>query len=134
TGNIARSLHNPSRIPMRVLKTLFLALAFLFSSYAPAADPQGELNASAGPIGIELFPDKAPKTVANFLQYAKEGFYDGTLFHRVIDGFMIQGGGFQPDMRQKPTQGTIRNEADNGLKNEIGMIAMARTPDPHSAS
>src|SRR6266566_4893483 len=79
-----------------------------------------------GAFTLELYPDKAPKTVANFPQYAKSGFYDGTIFHRVIDGFMIQGGGFQPDMRQKATRGPIKNEA--------GTIAMARTPDPHSAT
>ena len=83
---------------------------------------------------IELYPDKAPKTVENFLQYAREGFYDGTVFHRVIEGFMIQGGGFTPDMTEKETRAPIQNEAANGLKNVRGSIAMARTGDPHSAS
>jgi len=87
-----------------------------------------------GPIEIELDHDKAPKTAANFEQYVKDGFYDGTVFHRVIKGFMIQGGGFEPDMSQKETRATIENEANNGLKNDIGTIAMARTPDPHSAT
>lgn len=92
------------------------------------------MKTSLGTIEIELDQDKAPKTAANFEQYVKDGFYDGTVFHRVINGFMIQGGGFEPDMSQKKTRATIENEADNGLKNDIGTIAMARTPDPHSAT
>lgn len=87
-----------------------------------------------GDIKIELDFDKAPKTAANFQQYVEDGFYDGTIFHRVIDGFMIQGGGFEPGMKQKSTRDPIENEADNGLKNEVGTLAMARTMDPHSAS
>ncbi|HKC42986.1 MAG TPA: peptidylprolyl isomerase [Burkholderiales bacterium] len=101
---------------------------------ALAADPRVELKTNRGTIVLELYPDKAPKTVANFLQYVKEGQYTGTVFHRVIDGFMIQGGGFDKDMRQKPTRAPVENEAANGLKNDVGTIAMARTPDPHSAS
>ncbi len=93
-----------------------------------------DMQTSEGNIVIELYPDKAPETVANFVQYARDGFYDGTIFHRVIPGFMIQGGGFGPDMNQKPTREPIKNEADNGLKNEAGTLAMARTPDPNSAS
>ena len=89
---------------------------------------------SQGNIVVELFPDKAPKTVANFLQYVKDGHFNGTVFHRVIDGFMIQGGGFDKDMNQKKTKAPIKNEAGNGLKNLNGTIAMARTSDPHSAS
>ncbi|MEE9472963.1 MAG: peptidylprolyl isomerase [Acidimicrobiia bacterium] len=92
------------------------------------------LATSMGEIVIELYPDKAPKSVENFLSYAQAGFYNGTIFHRVIDGFMIQGGGFTEDMSQKPTGETITNEADNGLKNKRGTVAMARRPDPHSAS
>jgi len=118
-------------------KTLRLTALFILLIAAPfawAQNPRVEFKTSMGSFTFELYPDKAPKTVANFLQYARSGFYDATIFHRVIDGFMIQGGGFQPDMRQKPTQGTIKNEAGNGLKNEVGTIAMARTPDPHSAS
>ena len=92
------------------------------------------LNTSMGTIDIELDHEKAPKTAANFEQYVKDGFYDGTLFHRVINGFMVQGGGMEPGMNQKQTRPPIDNEADNGLKNEIGTIAMARTNDPHSAS
>lgn len=93
-----------------------------------------KMETSKGDIVIELFPDKAPKTVANFLQYVKAGAYDGTIFHRVINGFMIQGGGFEPSMRQRAGKAPIRNEADNGLKNDRYTIAMARTNDPHSAS
>jgi len=87
-----------------------------------------------GDIKLELFEDKAPKTVANFISYVQDGFYDNTIFHRVIDGFMIQGGGFTPDMEQKETKETIENEANNGVANEAGTIAMARTQDPHSAT
>ena len=93
-----------------------------------------KLNTNYGTILLELNADKAPKTVANFLQYAKDGFYAGTIFHRVINGFMIQGGGMQPGMVEKQTRDPIQNEADNGLANARGTIAMARTPDPHSAS
>ena len=87
-----------------------------------------------GTIVLELDAAKAPETVANFEQYAKDDFYNGTIFHRVIDGFMIQGGGMEPGMKEKPTRDSIKNEADNGLTNDRGTIAMARTPDPHSAS
>ncbi|MDZ7622350.1 MAG: peptidylprolyl isomerase [Candidatus Competibacteraceae bacterium] len=92
------------------------------------------LHTSLGVIGIELDHARAPVTTANFLQYAQDGFYEGTLFHRVIPNFMIQGGGLEKDMRQKTTRSPIRNEADNGLKNQVGTIAMARTADPHSAT
>jgi len=92
------------------------------------------MKTSLGTIDIELDHEKAPKTAANFEQYVKEGFYDGTVFHRVINGFMIQGGGFEPGMSQKQTREPIENEANNGLKNDTGTIAMARTPDPHSAT
>jgi len=93
-----------------------------------------KLQTNYGTITLELNAEKAPKTVENFLQYAREGFYDGTIFHRVIDGFMIQGGGMEPGMKEKTTRAPIENEADNGLTNDRGTIAMARTPDPHSAS
>lgn len=92
------------------------------------------LNTTYGPIKIELNAEKAPLSVANFLMYAREGLYDGTIFHRVIDNFMIQGGGFDADMKQKETKEPIENEADNGLKNDFGTVAMARTMDPHSAT
>ena len=92
------------------------------------------LHTNHGDIVIELDFDKAPKTAANFKQYAEEGFYNGTIFHRVIDGFMVQGGGMTEDMEQKKTREPIENEADNGLKNVVGSLAMARTNDPHSAT
>lgn len=93
-----------------------------------------KLHTNHGDIVIELDHEKAPKTAENFERYVKEGFYDGTIFHRVIDGFMIQGGGFDADMHQKDTHAPIENEADNGLKNDRYTIAMARTMEPHSAS
>ncbi|MFZ1325978.1 MAG: peptidylprolyl isomerase [Candidatus Contendobacter sp.] len=93
-----------------------------------------KLHTNHGVITLELDHARAPGTAANFLQYARDGFYEGTLFHRVIPNFMIQGGGLQADMSQKSTRTPIRNEADNGLKNQIGTVAMARTADPHSAS
>jgi peptidyl-prolyl cis-trans isomerase A (cyclophilin A) len=99
-----------------------------------SGNPMVEMRTSMGTMKIELYPDKAPKTVENFLQYVRDGFYDGTVFHRVISGFMIQGGGFTPDMSEKGTRAPIENEAANGLKNVRGSIAMARTGDPHSAS
>ncbi|MBX3601197.1 MAG: peptidyl-prolyl cis-trans isomerase [Rubrivivax sp.] len=92
------------------------------------------MDTSAGSITIELDDEKAPLSVANFLDYVKQGHYDGTVFHRVIKGFMVQGGGFEPGMKQKPTGSPIRNEASNGLKNKRYTLAMARTSDPHSAS
>ena len=99
-----------------------------------AALPALLFSTTAGDFTVELFAKEAPETVANFLQYADEGHYDGTIFHRVIDGFMIQGGGFEPGMTQKPTDAPIDNEANNGLKNSIYTVAMARTQAPHSAT
>jgi peptidyl-prolyl cis-trans isomerase A (cyclophilin A) len=99
-----------------------------------AANPTVEMKTSQGTVTIELYADKSPKTVENFLQYVKDGFYNGTIFHRVIDNFMIQGGGFEPGMKEKVTRTPIQNEAKNGLKNQTGTLAMARTSDPHSAS
>jgi len=93
-----------------------------------------KLHTNHGVITLELDAEKAPVTVANFLEYVDSGFYNNTVFHRVIDGFMVQGGGFEPGMKQKSTNASIKNEADNGLKNKSYTIAMARTPDPHSAS
>jgi peptidyl-prolyl cis-trans isomerase B (cyclophilin B) len=101
---------------------------------AERRNPLVKLTTNMGEITLELYPDKAPETVANFLAYVKAGHYDGTIFHRVINGFMIQGGGFTADMSQKPTNAPVKNEADNGLKNEAYTVAMARTQDPHSAS
>jgi cyclophilin family peptidyl-prolyl cis-trans isomerase len=122
----------PERNAMKRLLSLVFALCLALP--ALAANPQIEMKTSMGTLTIELFADKAPKTVENFLQYAKDGHYAGTIFHRVIDGFMIQGGGFEPGMKQRPARDPIKNEADNGLKNETGTLAMARTSDPHSAT
>ena len=109
---------------------LFLALLSLPAQAAPNV----EMQTSAGTLIIELDAEKAPKTVQNFLSYAKDGFYNGTIFHRVIDGFMIQGGGFTQNMSEKPTAAPVENEARNGLKNQRGTLSMARRSDPHSAT
>jgi peptidyl-prolyl cis-trans isomerase B (cyclophilin B) len=122
------------------LAAVVLVLAIVGSGSASAQTPQAKTNprvaldTSKGKIVLELYPDKAPATVKNFLDYVQAHQYDGVIFHRVIPDFMIQGGGFTADMKQKPTQAPIKNEADNGLRNERGTIAMARTGDPHSAS
>ena len=117
------------------LKHLFLlSAAAVVPTGGLAADPQVDLKTSAGDIRIELYPAKAPKTVENFLRYVRDGHYDGTIFHRVIPGFMIQGGGMTPAMAQKPTRAPIPIESKNGLKNATGTIAMARTSDPNSAT
>jgi len=99
-----------------------------------AANPVVEMTTSLGSVRMEIFADKAPKSAENFLQYVKDRFYDGTIFHRVIPGFMVQGGGFGQDMNQKKTRDPIGNEAQNGLKNTVGTLAMARTSNPHSAT
>lgn len=101
---------------------------------AQAKNPQVVLQTSMGDITLELDQAKAPKSVANFMAYVKSGHYDGTVFHRVIDGFMVQGGGFDEKLQQKKSRDPVMNEADNGLKNDVGTVAMARTSDPHSAS
>ena len=111
--------------------TLF---SLLTSSLTVLAQPTVEIKTNKGIIVVELNQEKAPNTVANFLQYAKDGFYSGTIFHRVISGFMIQGGGMDKNLNEKTTRTPIKNEADNGLANTVGTIAMARTNDPHSAS
>jgi len=114
---------------------LFIAaLALLLASSLASASVQVTMETNFGPIVLELDEEKAPKTVENFLQYARDGFYEGTIFHRVINNFMIQGGGFDTDYRKKPTRDPITNEANNGLKNVRGSIAMARTGNPHSAT
>jgi len=116
---------------------LLLAAVLAAKSDQPAAQPANPevvLDTSKGSIVLELYPAKAPKTVENFLAYVKAGHFDGTIFHRVIPGFMIQGGGFTAEMQQKSTREPIPNEADNGLKNQRGTVAMARTNDPNSAS
>ena len=121
----------------RTLMLLAAGLAF-GAIEARAANPQVDLETSAGKIRIELYPDAAPKTVENFLTYVKAKHYDGTQFHRVIPGFMVQGGGFSPDFQQKPTRGPVQNEAEQsskaGLLNTPGTLAMARTSDPQSAT
>jgi cyclophilin family peptidyl-prolyl cis-trans isomerase len=117
-----------------MLRLFALLLALLITPAALAANPKVELKTSLGAVVIELYPENAPKTVENFVQYVKGGFYDGTIFHRVIPGFMAQGGGFTPNFQQKPARPAIRNEAGNGLRNAIGTVAMARTADPHSAT
>jgi cyclophilin family peptidyl-prolyl cis-trans isomerase len=113
---------------------ILLCLVLATPAFAQTAPDRVRLETTKGVIVVELDAKAAPKTTANFLAYVDSGFYDNTIFHRVIRGFMIQGGGFTADMRQKPTQAPIQNEADNGLKNKIGTIAMARTGDPHSAT
>ena len=121
---------------MKKTVILLFALALISTLPALASDPFPTIvmETSKGTITIELNQQKAPQTVANFLNYVDKGFYNGTIFHRVIKGFMIQGGGFTPSMQNKSTDQPIKNEADNGLKNNTGTIAMARTPNPHSAT
>lgn len=135
---------------LRVLRNLtltgLLPLVCLAANAAPPStsnqkqgvtmttNPRVKMITSQGDIIISLDAAKAPKTVANFLAYVNDGFFDGTIFHRVIDGFMIQGGGFEPGLKQKSTKGTVENEANNGLKNNKYTLAMARTQDPHSAT
>ncbi len=116
------------------MKTLFVIALLLCQNLAIAANPQLVMETSHGSIEVELFEDKAPKTVANFLKYVDDKFYDGTIFHRVINNFMIQGGGFNAKMEEKKTREPIKNEANNGLKNDTATLAMARTNDPHSAT
>jgi peptidyl-prolyl cis-trans isomerase B (cyclophilin B) len=121
-------------------RRMFILMMILFSLFSTTAtveaakNPKVVLETSMGDITLELYPDKAPATVKNFLTYVDEKFYDNTIFHRVISGFMIQGGGMTADMNEKSTHSPIKNEADNGLKNDLGTIAMARTNDPNSAT
>lgn len=124
---------------MRHRLTAALRGALLLTCLIPGialaqGNPQVTLRTSKGDLRIELYASQAPETVENFLRYARDGFYDGTVFHRVISHFMVQGGGFTADLTQKPTREPVRNEADNGLKNLRGTVAMARTNDPHSAT
>ncbi len=119
----------------KLVAALCCVLGMLAGPAAAVADsPVVRLETSHGDIRMELNREKAPMTVANFLQYVESGFFDGTIFHRVIRGFMIQGGGYTPDYQRKPTGDPIRNEADNGLRNDRGTVAMARTAEPHSAT
>jgi len=123
------------------MKAVIIAILIVFgivlaagAADKPVGNPKVVLETSKGKIVIELYLQKAPETVVNFLDYVDAKFYDGTIFHRVIPNFMIQGGGFTADMKRKPGKGPIKNEADKGLKNDRGTIAMARTGDPHSAT
>jgi peptidyl-prolyl cis-trans isomerase A (cyclophilin A)/peptidyl-prolyl cis-trans isomerase B (cyclophilin B) len=123
---------------MKLTHLFVLSAAAVVPAGAAAADPQVDLQTNLGTIRLELYPNAAPKTVANFLQYVKDGHYNGTIFHRVIDGFMIQGGGYDKNFREKNTRAPIVNEAQSGVKagleNKPGTIAMARTSDPNSAT
>lgn len=121
-------------LSVKVVALCFVLLGVVAANGARAANPVVAVDTSLGTIKIELFEDKAPATVKNFLSYVEDKHYDGLIFHRVIDGFMIQGGGFQPGMKEKKTKDPIKNESANGLSNARGTIAMARTPDPDSAT
>ena len=121
-------------VSLMKFKNLLLCGLLLSASISAFAAPSVEFQTSQGNFTVELYPEKAPKTVANFLQYVKDGFYENTIFHRVINHFMIQGGGFERDLSEKNTRAPIANEASNGLLNELGTIAMARTADPDSAT
>ena len=121
-------------LPRRTALVLVSTLCLAGAAWAQQGAPRVKLATSAGDIVVELAPDKAPKTVENFLQYVRDKHYDGTVFHRVIDGFMIQGGGFTPELQQKPTRAPVPLEATNGLKNDKYTIAMARTSNPNSAT
>ncbi len=116
------------------LRSLFVLSAAVVAPGALAADPQVDVKTSMGNIRVELYPAKAPKTVENFLQYVKDGHYNGTIFHRVIPGFMVQGGGMDAKMAEKKTRPPVPIESKNGLKNDVGWLAMARTSDPNSAT
>ena len=140
-----RSPRRPRRRAL-ICATLFLAVAACSGgedkpqstestkAAAPAKSPIVEIKTNKGTIAVELYSDKAPKSVENFLAYAESGFYNGTIFHRVINDFMIQGGGYTANLERKETRAPIPNEANNGLKNEVGTVAMARTSDPNSAT
>jgi len=112
----------------------FAVVSFTIGANAAEGSKRVKITTNLGVIEVELAPNEAPASVENFLNYAKAGFYDGTIFHRVIEGFMIQGGGFEPGLKKKDTKEPIQNEADNGLQNLVGTLAMARTNDPHSAT
>lgn len=136
-------MHASRRRLLKLASGILLASSALLAQAADKAEPvkaeqsalpRVALKTSMGEIVLELNADKAPKTVANFLEYVKSGHYSGTIFHRVMDNFMIQGGGFDKDMAQKPTRAPVENEAKNGLKNDVYTVAMARTSAPHSAS
>jgi peptidyl-prolyl cis-trans isomerase B (cyclophilin B) len=128
-----RMVNMQGKFMNRTMLSFVVVLVLAFAAIA-GDNPKIELDTTKGKIVLELDAHSAPKTVKNFLAYVDAGFYDGTIFHRVIPGFMVQGGGFTADMKQKGTRPPIDNEADNGLRNERGTIAMARTSDPHSAT
>jgi len=119
---------------VKFFKQWLCILSLLTLTANAVAATQVEFQTNKGNFTVELYPEKAPKTVDNFLQYVNEGYYVGTIFHRVINNFMIQGGGFERDLFEKPTKAPIKNESNNGLKNTVGTIAMARTQDPDSAT
>ena len=119
---------------MKLLRALTLCAGLLTGTAALAANPLVEMKTSMGSVTFELYPDKAPRTVENFMKYVKSGFYQGTIFHRVVDRFVVQGGGVTADLKAKPTFDPIPNEATNGLTNEAGTLAMARAYDPNSAT
>lgn len=127
-------LPHPLSLSTATFITATLSLAAATGCSQQPKHPQVTFETSVGDFTLELYPDKAPVTVQNFLTYAGEGFYEGTIFHRVIKDFVAQGGGFDDKMKQKKTHDPIKNEADNGLKNDVGTVAMARTGDPDSAS
>jgi cyclophilin family peptidyl-prolyl cis-trans isomerase len=127
-----RNVSEMKKLLSRLLLTTIVSLGFI--SAANAENVKVLMKTSMGNIELELYPDKAPLSVQNFLSYVDKGFYDGTIFHRVINSFMIQGGGFDENMHKKHTNAPVKNEANNGLKNKRGTIAMARTSAPHSAT
>jgi len=127
-------LHLRRRAAICLAASITAAALLPMAAQAQGAAPRVKLSTSQGDIVVELYPDKAPKTVENFLQYVRDQHYDGTVFHRVISNFMIQGGGFTADLQQKPTRAPVALEATNGLKNDRGAIAMARTSNPNSAT
>jgi len=136
-GNIFRLIIKKETIVKKIFGILLILTCLAGSAFAQEtgqSNPQVVMQTSKGDIVLELYLDKAPRTVQNFMRYVDNGFYHGTIFHRVIDGFMIQGGGFSTDMVKKATQTPIQNEADNGIGNDRGTIAMARTSNPHSAT
>ena len=132
--SVSSYVRQSRRIVLRATTLLALSLAMSGPALAQGAAPRVKLATSAGDIVLELAPEKAPKTVANFLQYVRDKHYDGTVFHRVIDGFMIQGGGYAADFKERPTRAPVPLEARNGLRNERYTVAMARTSDPDSAT
>lgn len=127
-------MYKPKGVLTALAMTVFMTCISFSQGIAAQGNPQAIMHTSMGDIRLELFADQAPGSVENFISYAKSGFYDGTIFHRVIGTFMIQGGGFDHNMQKKPTGDPIRNEASNGLSNTRGTISMARTNDPHSAT